>query len=756
MVVAGRQIGSWAPGERGVRNALMVKLAEDPSVILEDLARAFEVSSETLRLQRRLYEQEGLEAVLKRGEPHQKGGRPLSPAVQRKLERLFARGKATSEVVAALGGRVHRGTVDKYRRRWDAKCAKRSKVVQQTSLPLEPGGTAAQADGAPEACHTASTGDPSAIASEPAEGSPATRDADEKLGPTEVADEQSKEKPPPIRAPRQETSERVARAAPTGEPAPEEGEGASARITEFAPHSARGVQHLGAWLLLVAIGGLGFYTQMRRHERRRPQGRPLRVAVDAVLCGLAIGGRCVESVRRLATSSIAAMLLADSAPSATWVRRTLGDYCAENVSAQLLEDVSGELLLQARERTPRGKPVVLFVDNHGRPYTGMHQLRRIWRMQEKCTVPGAMDHWVHDSEGRPVLVIPSEPNASLPNTIRARVGFIREKLGKERQLLLAFDRAGAFPGLWKWLRDNGVQFVTYQRARYRKFGREWFARHGRQMTLREASGKRVKVMVQDGRMNLGKQRGRVRRIRILMPDGAQMNVVAWSSQPTKWLCQTLFSRWRQENAFKHGVQRWGINQLDGRKVENVPAGTGVTNPLRKNLDRSLRSAREREKKLRLQLQQLYPGHPDRRQLKRELAANLAGQQEVMTARSAVPEKVPIEQTELHGELKQHTREYKLLMDTMRCVAQNAEAELAGVLGPSMPVPAEAKRLLQNLFGAMGDIRVSRDAITVTLDPAANRPERAALNQFFAVINRRRLCHPGDPFSRPVRFRLQMR
>jgi hypothetical protein len=70
VVIAGQNIGSWQPGEHGVRNALMVKLAEDRSVIYEDLARAFEVSSETLRKLRRLYEAEGLTAVLTRGEIH--------------------------------------------------------------------------------------------------------------------------------------------------------------------------------------------------------------------------------------------------------------------------------------------------------------------------------------------------------------------------------------------------------------------------------------------------------------------------------------------------------------------------------------------------------------------------------------------------------------------------------------------------------------------------------------------------------------
>ncbi len=738
VVIANVQVGSWEPGERGIRNALMVKLAEDPTVVYEALARAFDVSPETLRLQRRLYEEEGLEAVLKRGEAHHKGGKKVAPAVQRRMEKLFAQGKTTAEVEVALEGKARYATIARYRKRWEEKQARRGKPALQETLPLAPP-TPQPEEPAPL------TPAPAAVQQEEAPGEAATSK------PAAVAEG---EQLPAIRRPRQ-TSERAARAAPVAAPAPPESEGALAEIAEFAPFSAKGVQHAGAWLLLVMVASLGLYAHLRRHEKKKPRGRPLRVAIDAVLTALASGRRCVEGVRRLATSTVAALLLADAAPSATWVRRTLGGYCAGNVSAQLLADVSGELLRRAKERTPRGKPVVLFFDNHGRQYTGIHELRRIWRMQGKRTVPGAMEYWVHDVEGRPVLVIPVAPGASLPDTVRKWVAFLREKLGENTKLLLVFDRAGAFPGLFKWLREAGVQFVTYQRASYRKLGREWCARHGQPMKLREADGTTTEVLAQAGRMNLGKRRGRIRRIRILMPDDTQMNVLASSSQSARWLCQTLFSRWRQENALKHGVERWGINQLDGRQVEDVPAGTMVSNPRRATLDNALREAKEREKKLRLELQKMYPGHPDRPALKLSIKENLASQRDLVEARRATPKKVPIEQTDSHGELKQHTREYKLLIDTFRCVAQNAESELAAALAPNMAMPAEAKRLLQNLFSAPGHVHVSRHRITVSLDPAANLSERASLSAFLAEFNRRGLCHPGDPYARPVRFRLQI-
>lgn len=481
VVIGGRKVGSWEPGERGIRNALMVELAKDSRIILEDLAKAFEVSSETLRLQRRLYEEEGLEAVLKRGEYHQEGGRQLKPAVRRKMERLFAQGKGSSEIVAALKGKVHRTSVAKYRRGWEARQKGRAEPCQQ-ALPLK----AEPAMLAPES--------PVAIGTE-------SESRSEEKGAAAAETTLSEEKLGPIRVSRPPTSERMGRIHAKAAPAAPEAEGRFEEIGEYAPFSAKGVQQVGAWLLLVTIAGLGLYRHLRHHERGSARARPVRVAIDAVLTALAVGGRCVESIRRLATSSIAALMLVDTAPSASWVRRTLGGYCAGNDTEALHKEIAGELLLRAKASTPARKPVVLFFDNHARPYTGKHSLRRIWRMQGKCTVPGAMDYWVHDLEGRPVLQIPVAPNASLPQILPQWVGFLRSKLGQDTPLLFVFDRAGAFPGLFKWLRDHDVEFVTYQRARYRKFRHQWFVRHGRAVTLREASGEKIRAMVQESGMN---------------------------------------------------------------------------------------------------------------------------------------------------------------------------------------------------------------------------------------------------------------
>ena len=67
--------------------------------------------------------------------------------------------------------------------------------------------------------------------------------------------------------------------------------------------------------------------------------------------------------------------------------------------------------------------------------------------------------------------------------------------------------------------------------------------------------------------NLDRGRGRVRRSNLLMQDGEQFNIVGVSEAEPQKLIRAVLARWAfQENQFKYGVERLGINQLDGRRT----------------------------------------------------------------------------------------------------------------------------------------------------------------------------------------------
>jgi hypothetical protein len=68
--------------------------------------------------------------------------------------------------------------------------------------------------------------------------------------------------------------------------------------------------------------------------------------------------------------------------SASWTRRILGHF-AEKHAESLRLAVATTLVQQNEGYAGAVKRVVFYIDNHLRPYTGKHKIRKGWRMQTK-------------------------------------------------------------------------------------------------------------------------------------------------------------------------------------------------------------------------------------------------------------------------------------------------------------------------------------------------------------------------------------
>jgi hypothetical protein len=202
-----------------------------------------------------------------------------------------------------------------------------------------------------------------------------------------------------------------------------------------------------------------------------------------------------------------------------------------------------------------------------------------------------------------------------------------------------------------------------------------------------------------------------------------------------------------------GVERWGINQLDGRSVEPYPPGTIIPNPVRRRLDRALRLARVAEGDARRDLARFPPTDKRHAAAEADLADALERQHRLEDLRPWLPTHAPIEETELAGKLVRHDGKLKRIIDVIRVVCANAESDLAALLSPHMNRPREAKKLLCSLFAAPGKVAVTEHAIHVRLAPAANKSERVAIQHLCEEINQRRLILPSDPKRLPLRFDL---
>jgi transposase-like protein len=516
-------------------------------------------------------------------------------------------------------------------------------------------------------------------------------------------------------------------------------------IATCEPRSHSPVQHAGSWLLLAMTAALGLHATAEQNRPSKLKPALLRLALNAFVTALAVGERCAEGIRRLGTASAGALLFAAHAPSASWVRRVLHRFADDGNGGAFQFAVAGQL---SRAAAQGDDVAVFYVDNHLRPYSGQQVLRKGWRMQDRCAVPGTTDYYVHDEDGRPVFRADSPGHASLAAVLTPAAACLRLAVGEEQPIVLAFDRGGSFPSAMADLRDAGIGFVTYERRPYALLAKSDFAR-----TITLDNGERV-GLCEAHEKNLGRGRGRVRRICLRMEDGHQVNLLAISDLASERLVEVMSGRWRQENAFKHGKERWGINQLDGRRCEPVPPGTIIPNPARRRLEHALGLVRRWGGEVRNRLARVGAGERSREGLAAQLVETVTLREQYESQRPTLPMHAPVEQTELAGKLERHEPDYKMALDAVRTICANAESELAAIAGPLLPKPREAKRLLRSLFSAPGRIDVRADVIRIALQPAGSGPELKALARMCELLDRKGLVHPGDPHRRRLEFRAE--
>jgi hypothetical protein len=713
--VGGSLIGWFVRGDVGVRNILIIAASRAIGVDRGKLANAFGVSLSTVASIRRRFKKRGLNAIIEK----KQGGREqkLTKKLQARLDKLFDEGLMIDDaherirrcVSRTLVGRAHKCWVD-------------SRSQQQSEVRTEP---------------------------EAAQNAPAAA--------TGIV--VARERRAPIRA--------AITVGPVDDGKGYEqghGDGAADTLWQLTPlviESEQPVQHLGCWVMLAMLQALGIYAyaellrkqaeiELAAEGKGFMKAETLRAAIDAVAISLTLGQMTVEGVRRIATSSARLLLRlrGKGSMSASWARRILGRFAARSAGIFRMA-LATNLVQQSEHHASEAKRVVFYVDNHARPYTGKHTIRKSWQMQAKRALPGNADFWVHDEDGRPVLRVDSPEHESLTQVLRPIGRLIRTALKDEKNVIvvLVFDRAGAYPQEMGELRDEEFEFATYERKPHGKLSSNAFQHR---IELRGASYGLAEV----GQKNLGKGRGRVRRVVLQTPEGKQVNLLAVSEASAQDVVQFVTRRWAcQENQFKRGVERWGINQLDGRAVEPYPGDSIIPNPARARVERAMRLARAVEGDAMRRLQTLDVDDPKRGRVQKDLERARFQQKELQEVRPKVPTHAPVKDTELSGELMRHKQEYKHTVDAIRIALANADAELAARLAPLLPRPAEAKRTLANLLCAPGTVTADLDTIKITLSPAGTSIEHRAFQQFLAQLNELPLSLPGDLGQRRLLFQL---
>ena len=370
-----------------------------------------------------------------------------------------------------------------------------------------------------------------------------------------------------------------------------------------------------------------------------------------------------------------------------------------------------------------------------------------WSAQRRRPLPAVVSCFVGDQRGRPLLIVNEGVSASLTKSLPAVVRAVRQVIG-DRPLTLVFDRGGYSGKLFTWLREQHIDFITYQRGRV-----SLPESHFRGTTVL-FEGRRVSVVLAEDEEMVKGGSGPWRRIVVRTERGEQVPILTSlpKSVDAARISCLIGVRWRQENLFRYMRQHHGLDTL----VSHAWRDAGdhlIPNPGYKRLTEAITAKRAELRTLHAELGSalLSDGHADATQME-ELVRSRSEKLEVeikasLLQRRITPRMVSASTAGRTREILELERKH--LVDDIKLAAYNAELWLLERLVPHYHNPFDARDLLRAFAELPGSIHTTPHAVVVTLDPPDTPAHRAALRGLCADVNQLETAFPGT--SLPVRY-----
>jgi len=506
------------------------------------------------------------------------------------------------------------------------------------------------------------------------------------------------------------------------------------------PEKSRG-RYLGAALYYPALQALGL-LQAARDCFRLPNAEVFGVRVVMLtLFYLSLFGKTtVEAAKHLRRWEFGPLVGSGRAPAVKTLRRKLAELVQQAQASRFAELLARRWVEQGLIATAH-----LYVDGHMKLYTGKRKLAEIWNAQRRMPLPGVLNYFVNDQQGRPLLFVTEEANAALRKAMPKIIAAIRDVLG-DRPFTVIFDRGGYDGKLYTWLREQKIEFITYQ------YGNPNLAGHRFRRLACRFEGKRVRLRVAENSVNV-KDSGPWRRIVILTKDGKQTPILT-SLGPEVGAARIaclMFARWRQENFFRYMRVHHGLDQLLGYAYAEADGTRLVANPERKRIEGQLKVCRQELIALRAELGQAVLDEPRsggrtshglkiaQKGAVRKVRALEAQMAELTEVRRALPKTVPVATIERREVMR---LEQKAIIDRIKITAYNAEEWLLDRLVRYYPNPHEVRALLRSFAELSGEIVTTADGVLVTLDPPDTPQHRRALRGLCDDLNQVGTVFPG--------------
>jgi hypothetical protein len=460
----------------------------------------------------------------------------------------------------------------------------------------------------------------------------------------------------------------------------------------------------------------------------------------------------VERVKHVLRSDLGAVMGSSKAACVKTLRRKLDELSQQRQAARL-----GTLLARRWLKVGLVNASYLYVDGHVKVYNGTRLVPEVWNSHRRMPLPGIVQYFVNDLLGRPLLVVTEDVRGNLAKSLPSVIAAVRRVVGMQRFTVI-FDHGGYDGQLFKWLVEQGLDFITYQRGEVHLDDCQFARREVRW------GCHRVRFSIAEDAVNVVDS-GPWRRLVIRTP-GHQRPIL--TSLDTKVVAAgrvgaLMVTRWRKENFFKFARAHLGLDVLTTYAAETA-VDHEVPNPAVKAAAGELKHLRTTAQKLRAALGRTLvldtdqpPAAEHRRSGKIKRTPHvppttrpaLIGQlhtlevqiEETRSQLRNLPTRVPLSSL---GPLPQAPRlERKLIMDVVKITAYNAQSWLADHPACHYANANDLHDLLRSFAHLSGTlIREPDGGLRVCLQPPDLPLHRRALAGLCAELNLGQPVFPG--------------
>src|SRR5665648_774506 len=422
--------------------------------------------------------------------------------------------------------------------------------------------------------------------------------------------------------------------------------------------------------------------------------------------------------------------------------------------------------------TVAGAGLVLYVDGHVRAYQGTKRIGKTHLSRLRFPAPATVETWVAGGDGGPVLVVMSEPGASLAGELARLLPELRTAVGDDRRVLVGFDRGGWSPALFAHMAAAGFDPLTWRKGTIPDLPAEQFTDmaftgdSGREYTWHLADTV-VEVPIDDhGGVFPMRQVTRWDTKKL-----APRQVHVLTTRTDLSAAQVIYrmgARWRLENYFRYARMHFDLDSHHCYASADDDAQRLVPNPAKRAARLDVQAARARHDRAQgrtdaamLAARSPAPGtqtiltNPVHDAITADLRAAGADLAAAQQAHKTIPTRVPL--GELHPGQQVLDVETKLITHAISAAAFNTINALARDIRINTGYARanhEAHTLARHVLTHSGDIDPSDGVLTVRLDPMPTARATAAIRELCEHLTATGTRYPGTDLT--LRYEIKTR